>query len=313
MSIIKKILVKSITITRNLLLTQKAFEFFQRVFSIHVMSKGFYSPIPDTQLLDKRNDIWEHQSELVGIDINIEGQLDLLENGFSKFQHECEFPLDSTSLPHEYYINNGAFGFVSAATLHCMVRHIAPRIMVEVGSGNSTYVSANASLMNAAHGQDTKLISIEPYPNQVLRDGFPGLTELIQEPVQNLDLDFFSQLREGDVLFIDSSHVVRLGGDVPYLYLEVLPRLNKGVVVHVHDIFFPGTYHKHWVIENRWFWTEQYLLQAFLTYNNEFEVLWCGSYIYLKYLEKLKAVFPPPEGLGIEDNYFSSSFWMRRV
>jgi hypothetical protein len=162
-------------------------------------------------------------------------------------------------------------------------------------------------------GRETKLIAVEPYPNDVLRAGIPGLSELVTEKVEDVDVGFFSQLQAGDILFIDSSHVVRIGGDVNFLYLEVLPRLREGVSVHIHDIFFPKNYPVEWVMRNQRFWTEQYLLQAFLTYNTQFEVLWCGSYMYAKYPERLRAAFPPPPGLGFEEDYFSSSFWMRKT
>jgi hypothetical protein len=296
-----------------MLFSQLTFEFFQK-FGIHVTQNHFYSPIPDTKILGSKKDLWEKEMELVGVDLNVERQIDLLENIFPEFREEYDFPLNKTSTPYEYYINNGAFGLISAAVLHCMIRYFAPRTIIEVGSGNSTYVSARAGQMNQARGQvAANIISIEPYPNEVLRKGFPGLSELIPKRVEEVDINFFSQLDDKDILFIDSSHVVRTGGDVNFLYLEVLPRLKKGVVIHIHDVFFPKHYPKDWIIRNRNFWTEQYILQAFLTYNNQFEVLWCGSYIYFKYLERLKSIFPPPKGLGFCENYFSSSFWMRKI
>lgn len=295
----------------KIILSQTFFEFFQKL-GIHIMRKSFYNPIPDTALLSAKKNLWE-EKELVGVDLNVEGQINMLEKVFPKFQKEVNFPLNSTSTPYEYYIKNGAFGLISAAVLHCMVRYFAPKVIIEVGSGNSTYISARACLMNYKEGQNTKLISIEPYPNQVLKKGFPGLSKLIPKKVEEVDLDIFSDLGEGDILFIDSSHVVRMGGDVNFLYLEVLPRLKNGVIIHIHDIFFPNQYPKDWIIRKRNFWTEQFLLQAFLTYNNQFKVLWCGSYIQLKYPEKLKLVFPPPNGLGFQENYFSSSFWMRKI
>lgn len=290
---------------------QRTFELFQK-FGIDVMQKHFYSPIPDTRVLEGKKDLWEKEMELVDVDLNVEGQLNLLENVFATFRKECDFPLNKTPTPHEYYITNGAFGLISAAVLHCIIRHFAPQTIIEVGSGNSTYVSARASIMNQADGHITKLISIEPYPNQVLKKGFPGLSELVPKKVEEVDINFFSRLEDRDILFIDSSHVVRIGGDVNFLYLEVLPRLKRGVIVHIHDVFFPKHYPKDWIIRHRNFFTEQYLLQAFLTYNDQFEVLWCGSYIYLKYPERLKLMFPSPEGLGFYENYFSSSFWMRK-
>ena len=305
MAIIRRILSK-------ILLSQEIFEFFQK-FGVHVMRKHFYSPIPDTKVLSENVDIWEEEKELVGVDLNVKGQMDMLEKVFPVYREEFNFPLDRTSIPWEYYINCGAFGLISAAVLHCMIRYFAPRTIIEVGSGNSTYISARAGLLNQKQGKVTNLISIEPYPNEVIKKGFPGLSRLIPEKVEKIDIGLFSHLEEGDILFIDSSHVVKIGGDVNFLYLDVLPRLKKGVIVHIHDIFFPAQYPKDQIIKNRNFWTEQYLLRAFLIYNSHFEVLWCGSYMYSKYLKKLKSIFPSPGGLGFRGNYFSSSFWMRKT
>src|SRR5204863_7497466 len=111
---------------------------------------------------------------------------------------------------------------------------------------------------------------------------------LIVNKVQGVDLGFFSQLGPSDVLFIDSSHTVKIGGDVNYLFLEVLPRLNPGVIVHVHDIFFPFDYGRDWVMDGFRFWTEQYLLQAFLSFNSQFEVLMANRYLSYNYRKDLK-------------------------
>lgn len=293
-------------------LQQKIFEFFQNM-GIHVMRKHFYSPVPDTEVLKSKRDLWEKGSAMAGVDLNLSVQMNFLERVFPQYEKECRFPVSKTSVPYEYYIRNGAFGLISASVLHSMIRHFKPSTIIEVGSGNSTYVAARAALMNASEGHPTQLMAVEPYPNPVLRKGFPGLSKLVEKKIEDLGLEFFSQLGDTDMLVIDSSHVVRIGGDVNFIYLELLPRLKRGVVVHSHDIFFPKDYPEAWVIGMRRFWTEQYLLQAFLTYNNQFEVLWCASYMYLKHGEKLRSVFPPLLGAGVSHNYFSSSFWMRRV
>ena len=112
-----------------------------------------------------------------------------------------------------------------------------------------------------------------------------------------------------DILFIDSSHVLRIGGDVQYEYLEILPRLARGVIVHSHDIFLPAEYPRHWVLEEHKFWTEQYLLQAFLAFNDSFEVLWAGSYMHLKHPEKLEEAFSSYK----RERTLPGSFWMRKV
>jgi hypothetical protein len=132
------------------------------------------------------------------------------------------------------------------------------------------------------------------------------LQTLIEKKVQDIDVEFFSQFGSGDILFIDSSHTVKIGGDVNYLFLEVLPLLRPGVIVHVHDIFLPFEYRRDWVLDECCFWTEQCLLQAFLAFNSAFEVLMANSYLKHYYEEDLKTTFP---GL---DRWESGSFWMRR-
>ncbi|HEV8700639.1 MAG TPA: class I SAM-dependent methyltransferase [Candidatus Polarisedimenticolia bacterium] len=296
----------------RILFSKRAFDLFQRI-GVHVTPNHFYSPVPDTRELDRRAGLWDKESDMPGVDLRPAAQLEWLRRVVSPLRHECSFPLDPTGVPHEYFVRNGAFGLISAAVLHCMVRHFSPRTLIEIGSGNSTYVSARAVLMNQAEGKPGRLLAVEPHPGEVLRRGFPGLTRLIPEKVQDLGRDLFTGLQAGDILFIDSSHVVRMENDVLFLYLDVLPRLAKGVVVHIHDIFLPRHYPRRWVVEGRRFWTEQYLLQAFLTWNPCFEVLWSGCLMQLRHPEVLRSVFPLPEGLSAEEGYASSSFWMRRV
>jgi len=132
---------------------------------------------------------------------------------------------------------------------------------------------------------------------------------LIPKKVQDIPLSEFKKLSENDILFIDSSHVLKIGSDVQYLYLEVLPRLNKGVIVHAHDIFLPAEYPKEWVLKNYIFWNEQYLLQAFLAFNNSFEVLWAGSYMHLRHPDKLEEAFSSYK----RDKIWPSSFWIRKI
>ena len=126
--------------------------------------------------------------------------------------------------------------------------------------------------------------------------------------MQAVPLDVFARLGDGDILFIDSSHVARCGGDVPFLFLEVLPRLNRGVIVHVHDIFFPKEYPEEWLRQKFLFWNEQYLLQAFLAFNAAYEVVLSTSYLFHAYPDEVKATFPRSPWWGA-----GGSFWMRRT
>jgi methyltransferase family protein len=268
----------------------------------HVTPVHFYQPIPDTQSLPE--DLWDRPSELVGIDMNDSVQLDLLRNRFPKFRDEYEhLPTRSTGEPGRFHLNNGLFDGTDALVAYCMVRHFQPRLIIEVGGGFSSLLAAEAMVKN----NDSALICIEPFPQEFLLRGFPGLHSVIEKKVEDVGLEFFAQLHVGDILFIDSSHTVKIGGDVNYLFLEVLPRLKPGVIVHVHDIFLPFEYRRDWVMDEFRFWTEQYLLQAFLAFNSEFEVLMANSYLNYYHPQDLKAAFP-----NLSSPWGGGSFWMRR-
>lgn len=280
---------------------------FSRIFPLwerrgfHVTPVHFYEPIPDTQALPET--LWERASSLAGVDMNDSVQLRLLRDEFPKYRNEYEqLPSEPTGEPVRFHLNNELFDGVDALTAYCVIRHFQPRLIVEVGSGFSSLLTAEA----VARGNKTELICIEPFPRDFLRRGFPGLHSLIEKKVQDVDLEFFSQLQSGDVLFIDSSHTVKIGGDVNYLFLEVLPRLKPGVIVHVHDIFFPFEYRRDWVMEQFRFWNEQYLLQAFLSFNSEFEVLIGTNYLAHYHRKELISTFPTLEVWG------GGSLWMRR-
>ena len=267
----------------------------------HLTPVHFYSPIPDTRMLHE--DLWEQASELPGVGMNDDVQLRLLREAFPEFRDEYEtIPFEPSGAPHEFFFNNGMFSGTDALALYCMVRHFRPGLVIEVGSGFSSLLSAQALRKNGRG----ELVCIEPYPSPPLVDGFPGLTTLIAERVQDVDPQLFDRLGEHDILFIDSSHVVQIGGDVNHLFLEVIPRIKPGVLVHVHDVYLPHEYRKKWVLEELRFWSEQYILRAFLAFNSEFEVLLCNSYLRDRYLEELMNAFPRSPWWG------GGSFWMRR-
>jgi hypothetical protein len=279
----------------------------------HITPIHFYYPIPDTRELG--NELWAKSSNMVGINVNEEKQLELLELFMSKFKNEYDsFPMQKTPVPYRYYVNNDPFESVDGEILYCMIRHFKPERIIEIGSGYSTYLSAEAVLRNKKENPnyDCKLTAVDPYPNAVLKKGFPGLSELVSKGVQDLPLTDFMKLGENDILFIDSTHISQIGSDVNYEYLEILPRLKKGVMVHAHDIFLPAEYPKEWIQKMAWFWNEQYLLQAFLSFNESFEVLWAGSYMHLKNPDKLEKAFRSYK-LMIEKWVGPGSFWIRRV
>lgn len=231
----------------------------------HILPVHFYSPVPDTRVLES-SDLWTRSKELSGIDWNLECQIEHLVNIFPPFGEEFARELANGQLRrYGFSLDNDAFGGVDPLVLYAFLRHYEPDLVLEIGSGHSSRVMA-AALSRNGKGD---LISVDPYPSEQLRaelHDFPHT--VIEQKVEQLPFDLFDRLNFGDVLFIDSTHTVRSGGDVNFLFLEVLPRLRPGVIVHIHDIFLPEEYPREWVLDKHIFWAEQYLLQAFLLFNS---------------------------------------------
>lgn len=277
----------------------------------HILKRHFYLPIPEAEDLQ-----YEQKSDLIGIEMNDNAQFALIEQVLNKYKPEFnEFPihqLNDNKLAH-YYLINGGFMAVDGNVYYSLVRHLKPRQIIEIGSGNCTLLIQNAIQKNIAEGSGaSKLTCIEPYPPNYMKDGLPFLSELKEAKVQDVPFSFFESLEENDILFIDSTHALRAGGDVWYEYCEILPRLKSGVYVHIHDISLPKPYPRTY-FDNQLYWNEQYLLQAFLTYNTKFEVIWAGNYLLEKYQAKMSKNFQPEYDLMREAYPFSepSSLWMK--
>jgi len=291
---LKKLFKKITNIFKRVLekfLFTKGFDLFE-TFGIHILPVHYYSPIPDIRILRKKKNLWSRELPLLGIDLNIDGQKRLLETICPPFRDEyLSFPKEKTDNSLQYYLNNSSFGFVSGQMHYCIIRHFKPKRIIEVGSGYSTLVSLIALDKNDEEGYPCEFTAIEPYPPQFLENGVPGIKQFIKEKVEDIDISFFESLSKNDLLFIDSTHTVKIGGDVNFLILEVLPKLNKGVIVHIHDIQFPYEYFNSYLLQNHYFWQEQYLIQAFLMYNRSFKILWCASYMHHKYSKLIAKYF----------------------
>lgn len=272
----------------------------------------FYSGIPDLKDLAARN-IWDKKSMLTGIDFNLESQIAFLEQTGKTFGSECHWPANPTGNPADFFSENDCFSFGCAASTHTMIRHYKPKRVIEIGSGMSSRIIRHALLLNKTENPaaENHYLIIDPYPSPFIEQELPG-KELFKSRVELINPEFFDQLKENDVLFIDSGHSVRIGGDVNFLYLNVLPRLAPGVIIHVHDIQLPYEYHKVYAINEsfRQFWTEQYLLQAFLAFNTQFEILLAVYYLLLEHLDLFQRAFPyyNPQ----EHRLMGTSFWLRR-
>jgi predicted O-methyltransferase YrrM len=264
---------------------------------LQVVPKTYYSPIPDLGALP--NDIFDRRSELRGIRFDLDEQLAWIEEQLGAAMREFA--------PAGYSIDNASYGRVGADLLHGVVRALKPRRIVELGSGYSTLIMAAAAERNRADGVDTELRTFDPYPT-VARPGLPGLASLEAVKAQDVPLDVFTSLQEGDVLFVDTTHSVKLGSDVNRIVLDVLPALAPGVLVHVHDIFLPYEYPRRWFEESGFYWAEQYLLQALLSGNPGFEVL-AATFALCRDRPDAMARLAPTWRPGAE----ASAFWFRSV
>lgn len=289
---------------------------------ISITPNHFYWPVPDVSELEKRD--WCKYPLPGGVSLNEQDQLG---RELAAFAAECDFqsgPCDDCA----YHYNNGYFEAVDAEVAYGLVRRSKPIRIVEIGTGYSTRVLAAALERNAAcDGVEGSLVSIDPSPERLPGAHWNERLQQVPRAVQDVELALFDELASGDILFIDSSHVVATGSDVTREYLQILPRLRRGVLVHIHDIFLPFDYPRDAVLNKLWFWSEQYLLQAFLSFNREFEVLWAASAMQAYHPMALEQCFPNwrhsyrnmpkskrrfvPTADG--DRVWPSSFWMRRV
>jgi SAM-dependent methyltransferase/predicted O-methyltransferase YrrM len=269
----------------------------------------YYSPLPDqTELASspRRSQIWPPvPRETPGIDWRDADQLRLVRDVFAR-QPQLQLLDDESDDPTEYFALNDQYPFLDARLLEAMLNHLRPRRVIEVGSGFSSLITARVNREHFGGGID--FTCIEPYPRQFLLDGVPGISGLRVEKIQDTPLAVFEALGDGDILFIDTSHTVKTGGDVVWLYEEVVPRLAPGVAVHIHDVFLPGDYPEPWVMEG-WGWNEVYLVHAFLAFNAAFDVAVGAQYMLHRHLDALVAAFP---GLEAQLGRGGAALWLRR-
>ena len=246
----------------------------------------YYEPLFDSKALHRRLD---QDRQLPGIDWNANAQLQLLErfNYNDELRQIPAFSTDSLT----FYMNNRAFGSGDAEYFYNLIRAIAPRRIFEIGSGYSTLLAVQALKRNQENdpAYSCEHVCIEPYEYPWLEK--TGI-KVIRQRVESLDVSFFAELEANDILFIDSSHVIRPQGDVLFEYLEVLPLLKPGVIVHIHDIFSPKDYGHGLIVEKVLFWNEQYLLEAFLTGNREWKIIGALNYLRHHHYDQLQARCP---------------------
>lgn len=249
----------------------------------------------------------EEPRSLPAINWQLQEQLTFLSS--FDFTHELDKIPTLQNLPRQYRFDYGAFPAGDADLLYGILRSVKPSKIIEIGSGSSTLLMLEAIAGNKRDDPDYRceLSCIEPYAHDWLEK--TGMN-IIRQRVETISPERFDSLGRNDILFIDSSHVVRAQNDVVYEYLQILPRLKSGVLVHIHDIFSPRDYPRKWLIENNNQWGEQYLVEAFLSFNKEFKVLCSANMLYHDHRKAFEAACPM---LAHYERQMPSSLWLSKL
>lgn len=265
----------------------------------------FYSPFPDPEDIRSREDeIFAFPEAVPGVDLRSEAQIALATRLLA---HAAHADLAREPRPgRRYYAANDQFGYQDALILHCLLVELRPRRLLEIGSGYSSalVLDTNERFLDGR----LECTFVDPYPDRLealLTPADRERVEVVPRRVQELETDRFASLGPGDVLFVDSSHVVKTDSDVNHVVFRLLPALADGVYVHFHDVYYPFEYPRPWVYEGR-AWNEAYLLRAFLQYNGAFELALWVSYLAKRRPEAFRGVFSDDEiGVG-------ASLWLRK-
>jgi len=241
----------------------------------------FYSVVPSTD--DIKRALARHSQicqlgTIPGVERNVEAWRSHLES-IVRHAAEAPFPEDKQT-EFRYYYQNPAYGHGDALSLFAMLLDLKPRKIIEIGSGYSSALILD-TVERYLDGQ-TQITFVEPYPQllrSLMKDFDKSRCDVIESGVQQVDLALFESLESGDILFIDSTHVAKLGSDVNFLFFEVLPRLAKGVRIHVHDIFWPFEYPARWIEERR-AWNEAYMLRALLSDSRRYSIVYFSGYMH---------------------------------
>ena len=224
----------------------------------------------------------------------------------SPFAGEIQYGDDKTP-GLRYYLHNDFFEHGDGAVLFCFLRVLRPKRFIEVGSGFSSCLAMDVNDHFFDRQMDLQII--DPFPERLLSmlaEDDPYRVKILAKRVQEVPTEVFRQLQENDILFIDSSHVAKTGSDVTDYLFRILPELNPGVVIHIHDVFYPFEYPPAWLRENRSF-NEIYLLRAFLQYNSNFRILYFNNYMAHRFNSTLREKMP----LALHNP--GGSIWLRKV
>ena len=249
------------------------------------------------------NDFDPEQIRKLPIAIQTDEQLQALEQ--LSYQEELK-AFSSTPHPTKYYLSNGAFDAGDAELYYLMIRNRKPKRIIEIGSGHSTRVAKMAIDRNKSEGVETTLTCIEPYENPWLEQ-IPGIN-VVRSRIETTAPELFTTLEAGDILFIDTSHVIRPENDVLHIYFNILPLIQSGVIIHIHDIFTPRHYPQAWTHLEYRLWNEQYLLEAMLMSGNRYRILFALNHLKKTELKGVQSVLS-----HVTPECNPSSWWMECI
>jgi hypothetical protein len=266
----------------------------------------FYSPL--VSLADLEKDaaklFGSVPPTIAGIDLNESEQLKLL-GEFEQYYPSIPFAPQKRE-GSRYHFENPSYRYSDAIVLHCMLRHLKPQRLIEIGSGFSSCATLDTN--EVFFGNSIETTFIEPNPElliSLISAEDKHRVKLIPKRLQDVDSGIFEQLQANDILFVDSTHVSKLGSDVNRILFEILPMLQPGVHIHIHDVFYPFEYPKEWFLAGR-SWNEAYLLRAFLQYNEKFRIAFMNTYMEHFHEERFRENMP----LCLKDR--GGSIWLRK-
>ncbi|HTS17802.1 MAG TPA: class I SAM-dependent methyltransferase [Verrucomicrobiae bacterium] len=266
----------------------------------------FYSPIPNLQdIADRLKDLRLDAQACPNLDMRDNEQVRLL-NALAAYYPDQPFSA-KPSAPLRYYFDNDSFPYGDALVLYAMLRHFKPSQIIEIGSGYSSAVMLDTNDLFLEGS--IRLTFIEPYPQRLyglLSEDDKGHHRVVEQPVQKMPVAVFRELKAGDILFVDSTHVAKCNSDVLYVFFEIIPSLADGVLIHFHDIFWPFEYPAKWLQEGR-AWNEAYFLRTFLEYNHRFQVVYGSSYMAHFHSDLLQEKMP----LVMRNT--GGSFWLKKL
>lgn len=252
----------------------------------------YYSPIPkheDVKIYLKKQKGCE--IDLPDINFQVEAQEQTLLR-YKEYYNELPFQERQDGGGCRYHYDQDWFCYADAIFLYAFLRDKKPRRIVEVGSGYSSAVILDT--VELFFYEQPEITFIDPYPDRlrnILRNDDAGQVRVLEIPMQEAPKEVFLSLCEGDLLFIDSSHVLKFGSDLHYLFTQILPFLPKGVYVHFHDIIYPFEYFSKWLLEGR-YWNEAYYLRAFLAHNDSWSIHFFNSYVCIRFHDYIQDNMP---------------------